>query len=232
MSIESEIQSLSPSAIVELFEIDATKFSGGVIERFHAGTNGLKQNIVYGGNPYYALPIEAEGFGISSRGALPRPKLRMVNIDGRLTEIIRENDDLIGCEVKRIRTFAKYLDATNFPGHVNPYASFEQRLPDELWFIEQRSAENRYFIEWELSSALDIQSVKVPYREVIQNTCMWKYKSPECGYVGAFYFDRNDQPCPQNQDFCGKRLNSCRIRFGDGAHLPYGGFPGAVRNGV
>ena len=29
-----------------------------------------------------------------------------------------------------------------------------------------------------------------------------------------------------NFDVCGKRLNSCQLRFG-AANLPYGGFPGA-----
>jgi phage-related protein len=28
-------------------------------------------------------------------------------------------------------------------------------------------------------------------------------------------------------DQCGKRLDSCKLRFGEGAVLPYGGFPAA-----
>jgi len=229
MSVVTEIQLLEPSAIIELFELDATRFRGGSYERFHAGTNGLTQNIVFDGNTYSAVAMEAEGFASTTRGALPRPKLRMVNAGGEFSALIRENDDLIGCPVKRIRTFAKYLDAVNFPGGTNPLANPLQRLPDEIWFVERRTMENRYMIEWELSSALDLQGVKLPYREVIQNLCTWRYRSPECGYTGTGYFNRMDQPCAQSDDFCGKRLSSCRLRFGQNAELPYGGFPGAVR---
>ena len=68
--------------------------------------------------------------------------------------------------------------------------------------------------------------IKLPAREIIQNTCLWKYKGGECGYTGTNYFDTNDQTTTAAKDICGKRLNSCEIRFGSTATLPYGGFPG------
>jgi phage-related protein len=41
------------------------------------------------------------------------------------------------------------------------------------------------------------------------------------------YYDQNDDiVASQSSDRCGKRLNSCRLRFGTRA-LPYGGFPSA-----
>lgn len=230
MGIKSEIQSLSPSALIELFEIDMTNLEGGDVLRFHAGTNKLQQPVVWQGIEYTPLPIEAEGFDLSSKGTLPRPKVRIANVDGLLSAEVRKNDDLVGCKVTRRRTLAKYLDAVNFPDG-NPSADPSQSLPDDVWFVERKVNENRYIIEWELASAFDLQGVMLPFRQVIQNTCMWEYRGPECRYDGVLCYDKNDQLTDPKNDFCAKRMSSCEVRHGVGAILPYGGFPGAVRVG-
>ena len=229
MSVTAEIQSLSPSAIVVLYQLDTRNLSGGDLTGFHAGTNELREPVVWQGFTYMPLPIEAEGFDISGKGTLPRPKLRVANINGVFSAAVRENDDLIGCKVTRKRTFAKFLDAVNFPGGVNPDADPDQHLPDDVWFVDQKTSETRYVIEWELSSAFDFQGVRLPFREVIQNSCVWRYRGPECGYTGSAY-DKNDQPCGTDKDECAKRLTSCQVRYPSGA-VPFGGFPGAVRHG-
>ena len=229
MTIAAEIQSLSPSAIIELFTLDTTSIPGGTLMHFHAGTNRLMQPVTWQGVQYVPMPIEAEGFDLSSRGVLPRPKIRVANVNGLLSAEVRNNDDLVGCKVIRKRTFAKFLDASNFIDGINIFADPNQSLPDDVWFVESKTSENRYLIEWELSSAFDLQGVRLPHREVIQNCCVWKYRSAECGYSGSAYFDANDQVTNQAGDFCSKRLSSCKIRFGSGNTLPYGGFPGAVR---
>lgn len=111
----------------------------------------------------------------------------------------------------------------------NPDANPNQYLADEIWYIDRKVLENRYVIQFELASAMDLNGVRLPYREVIQNACVWKYRSAECGYTGTNYFDANDKPTTVDKDFCSKRLSGCRVRFGSGNTLPYGGFPGAVR---
>ena len=111
--IVNEIQNLSPSAVIEMFELDFGDSETNNIF-FHAGTNELRQNIVWQGKTYMALPIEANGFDISSKGELPRPKLTIANIDGMFSSLIRQYDDLIGLKLIRRRTFARYLDAVNF----------------------------------------------------------------------------------------------------------------------
>ena len=83
-TIQTELQSLSPSALVELFELDMTNLPGGQIERFHAGTNTLTQPVVWQGNTYMAAPIEVEGFDVTTKGALPRQKIRIANVGGAL----------------------------------------------------------------------------------------------------------------------------------------------------
>lgn len=225
MSIASDIQSLSPTAVIELFELVMT--DGNSAFTFHAGTNQLLQNVVWGGVSYVAAPIEAEGFDISSKGVLPRPKIRVANIDGVMSAAVMENDDLVGCKVIRKRTFAKYLDSVNFTGG-NPNADPNQHFPDDIWYVERKVSENRYVIEWELSSAFDLIGVMLPYRQVVQNTCSWGYRSAECGYTGTSAFDINDLPTTLGSDVCAKRLSSCKLRFPNGS-VPFGGFPGAIR---
>lgn len=117
-SIASEIQKLAPSAIIELFEFDATSI-GGSVYRFHAGKNKITTDIVWAGNTYSAFPIEASGFEWNGKGQLPRPTLRVANVLGTMSSLILAFDDLVGCKVTRIRTLAKYLDAVNFPTQRN-----------------------------------------------------------------------------------------------------------------
>lgn len=226
--LATEIQSLSPTALIELFVVDATVAGGGLFY-FHAGTNKLGGSVVWQGNTYHPLPVEASGFDLSAKGVLPRPKLKAANENGAMSALMVEMDDLVGCKVIRKRTFAKYLDAVNFPGSVNPTADQNQHFTDDHYFIERKVSESRKMVEWELSSAFDLEGVKLPRRQIINDSCVWIYKSAECGYVGTNYFDANDDSCPQASDMCGKRLNSCRLRFDGADSLPFGGFPGALR---
>ena len=85
--------------------------------------------------------------------------------------------------------------------------------------------------------------VKLPRRQVVQNSCLWKYRGSSvvgapsedmgCNYTGP-NMDVNDiletstNPMWIGIDKCSKRLSSCKARFGPLAPLPYGGFPGAV----
>lgn len=230
-NVSIEIQSLSPSAIVELFELEVSPTQ---TLYFHAGTNELQQPVVWQGITYSPLPIQAEGFDMSSQGTLPRPKISIANVQGLFSSLIRRYDDLIGLKIIRKRTFARYLDEENFPNG-NPNADPSAHLPDEIWYIDKKESENNLMIQWELASAFDLQGVQLPRRQVIQNYCQWKYRGGECGYTGA-YFDINDKPCSrQEQDQCAKRVSSCQVRFNSiysGVNkpvLPFGGFPGATR---
>jgi lambda family phage minor tail protein L len=227
VEITSEIQKLAPSAIIELFQLDATSF-GGDVYYFHAGTNGLTQNITWQGQEYVAYPIQIEGFEFTAGGQIPRPKMRVSNVIGIITALVLAYDDLLGAKVTRKRTMSKYLDAINFTGGVNPDADPDAEFPDDIYFIEHKVNENKYMVEFELSASFDVQGVKLPRRQIIQNICPWKYRGAECGYTGTNYFDSNDVVVGSSSlDVCGKRLTSCEARFGTNAELPYGGFPAA-----
>jgi lambda family phage minor tail protein L len=224
MAIESDIQKASAGTLIEMFEIDLSTI--GIDEQyyFHNGINELGANLVWQGQIYTRLPIEASGFEKNGSGQQPRPMLRVANIDGLVGALAVANDDLIKAKFIRRRTFMKYLDAVNFAAG-NPTADANVHFDDEIWFIDRKASSDQRIVEFELVSAFDLQGIQLPRRQCIQNVCTWRYRSSECGYAGPAVSDKNDMPTTDlNVDDCGKRLNSCRTRFGTG-ELTFGGFP-------
>ena len=228
-SAYEELAQIAPSAVIELFELtlDNTLHGSTDVFRWHNGANAnVTGNIVWNGSSYIRLPVQAEGFEYSNTGTLPRPTLTVSNLDGTMTTLLllvngtTPGNDLGGAEVKRIRTLKKYLDGETA---ADPHAKF----PDEIWFIDRKASETRDAVSFELASKFDLAGVKLPKRQLIANICQWQYRSSECGYTGTNYFDVNDVSVTSaSNDKCGKRLSSCKKRFGDTAELPFGSFPG------
>ena len=224
MTIETDVQKLEPGAIVELFELDLTPFGGDLL-RFHAGTNALLANVTWNANVYTRFPVAASGFEFTGQGQAPRPKLMVSNIAGAVTALVLQYEDLVGAKVTRRRTLVKYLDAVNFASG-NPSADPSAEFPADIFFIDRKSVETSEIVEFELAPAMDITGVMLPRRQIIQNICPWRYRGSECGYTGTSYFDVTDVPVGSaGLDVCGKRLTSCKLRFGQYAELPFGGFP-------
>ena len=216
----SELQKVAPSAIIELFELQLDAANHGVNEtyRFHAGANlNANGNVVWNGNTYLRFPVEADGFEYSGQGQLPRPKIRVSNIMGTITALLLSlPSGLERAKVTRVRTLARYLDAVNFPGGVNPYGPPDPtaEFPREIYYIDRKASETREMVEFELAAAFDLTGVRGPKRQCISSICQWKYRSTECGYTAAAYYDTNDQPVATLAlDACGKRLSSCEARF-------------------
>lgn len=227
MNLHQDVQQLAGDAIIELFVVDATAL-GGTLYRFHANTNQLKASLVWAGNVYAAMPLEVTGFEFTGTGKLPRPTMRMQNVDGLVGALADTYDDLLGTRVTRVRTLAKYLDAVNFPGGVNPTADPTALFPDDVFYINRKTVHTKTAIEFELASSLDMQNVKIPRRQIIQHVCTWRYRSAECSYVGGAVATIGDVPTTNLLlDQCGKRVSSCQLRFGVTGVLPYGGFVGA-----
>jgi lambda family phage minor tail protein L len=162
-TVYAEIQSLSPSAMIELFIMDLT-LQGGPVLYFHAGTNELNADIIWTGQTYTPFPVQATGFKQSGIGALPRPKISASNVQGAMSSLARQYSDLVGCKLTRVRTFARFLDAANFPGGVNAGADPTQALPNEIWYFDRKSNESASVIEFELAAAMDVGTVTLPRR--------------------------------------------------------------------
>jgi len=229
-SVYADASILAPNAIVELFELelDAALHGANTIYYWHAGANAnVTGNIIFDGNTYMRLPVEATGFDYSSTGSLPRPIIRVANLMGDITALLllvngtTAGNDLGGAIVRRIRTLKKFLDG-------EPTADPNARFPTEIWYVDRKSSENRDVVEFELASKLDLAGQMIPRRQVIANICQWQYRGAECGYTGSNYWNINDQSVATlSEDVCGKRVESCKLRFGATAELPFGSFPGA-----
>lgn len=227
MTIEQDLHKLAPGQIVELYVLDATAI-GGDVDRFTNGSNALRASVVWQGETYTPFPIEATGFEFAGRGQLPRPRVRVANVGGAIGALARIYQDLVGAKFTRKRTMVKYLDAVNFSGGVNATADPDAHLPDDVYFVDRKSTENKVFVEFELAAAFDVAGVQLPRRYIVQNVCPWVYRGADCGYAGSAYFSQADEPVATlAQDRCGKRLVSCNRRFGEGNELPFGGFPAA-----
>jgi lambda family phage minor tail protein L len=229
-SAYEDLAQIAPSAIIELFELtlDATLHGSTDTYRWHSGCNAdINGNVIWNSNSYVRLPIKADGFEYSNTGTLPRPTLTISNLDGAMTALLllvnatTAGNDLGGATVRRVRTLKKYLDGE--PG-ADPHVKF----PDEIWDIDRKASESRDAVSFELASKFDVAGQMVPKRQIIANICQWQYRSSECGYTGSSYWDANDNPVGTlAQDKCGKRLGSCKLRFGATSELPFGSFPGA-----
>lgn len=216
-----EATKLEQSARVILFTIDLTPIGTNIQYRFtpETQTNGL--SVYFGGLEFIPLPIEATGFEKSNRsGSSATPQLRVSNIGGLISALLDQNADLVGARLTRQKTYAKYLDGGT---EANPLM---EAIP-EVFIISRKSSEDDVQITIELQDIASFGNLKLPRRRLSKNSCQWKYRSSECGYTGTKYFDKNDKPTGDpNVDICGKRLSSCKARFGANAALPFGAFPG------
>lgn len=226
MTIYGDLLKLAPGALIEMFELDASAI-GDALYRFFNGRNELAQPLVWQGNTYTSFPVEGTGFEITGQGKIPRPKLRLSNVDQQVGALVRSVDDLVGAKVTRRRTLKKYLDAVNFAGGVNPDADPAARLPDDVYFIERKAFEGKATVEFELCAPWDVHGVQLPRRIIVQN-CTFRYRGPDCGYTGPAVADAADNPTTAlSLDACSKHLTGCKKRFGETAELPFGGFPAA-----
>lgn len=211
--------------IVDLFTLDIAAIlpPGSTDQSIYRFANWSQINgtdVVYKTHTYTALPLETSGFELNTAGQLARPTITFANVGLGITALTNTYDDLVGATVQRIRTLTTYLDGA--PG-ADPNAFWG---PDE-WIVEQKSSENKLAIAFQLAIPFDLEGRSLPGRRLLREQCQWIYKSSiGCGYTGSSFFDANDQPASAGNDVCGKRLTSCKLRFGSTSRLPFGGFPG------
>ena len=237
MPIASDIQQPSAGEMVILFDLDFTRLGGAIYYLTQASY--ASSDVVWKGNTYTKIGIQAEGFESTSKGTIPRPRVRVDNMKSDLLSVVKTLNDGIGGRVTRWRTYRKYLDDQS---HADP----DMHFPKDLWVIEQKVLQNALMIEWELSSPIDFEGRKVPGRQILRDFCSHTYRrwsgsawidnssNPElisCPYDGTDYFDADGTAVlTQAADVCGKKLTDCIKRFGDNAVLPTRAFPNVARN--
>jgi lambda family phage minor tail protein L len=226
--MDETVQLFAPGEMVVLFELDCS-FVGGPVYHF-TSTAYSTEAIVFDGVTYVPIDVEADGFECSGQGSLPTPKIRLSNANQVVNSAVITYSDLIGATFTRIRTFKQFLDDGDTP---NPAAV----MPLDIYKIERKVNQNKVFIEWELSASIDQAGKKLPGRQVLKDACThiyrryvdgdFDYSKATCPYVDTNYFTRIDEDTTNPAlDQCGKRLTSCRLRFGEHGKLPTRSFPG------
>ena len=179
----SELQSLTPASIIELFTLE-------LVEGLHYPTGNPSMDsdsdIIWQTNTYQRFPIKADGYEFTGTGQIPRPQLLMSNLGGisRSGEVISVTDllilvnrvtphnDLINAKLTRLSVLASSLDVANFPPNengvrVNPFGTpNSNELPREEFLIDRKSQENRESVSFELVSDLDKENFKLPARQI------------------------------------------------------------------
>ena len=190
----SELQSINPSSILELFKLELVEglhYATGnpssvpTVFRFHAGTSmNSNADIVWQSENYQKFTIAASGFALSGSGQIPRPTLQMNNLGGitRSGSVISVTDlliivnlttphnDLLGATFKRLQVLASSLDNANFASGSNPFGTpNSNELPQETFVIDRKTVETRDIVEFEIVSNLDTENNKIPARQVTRN---------------------------------------------------------------
>ena len=194
--VYKEAYSFNPSSLIELWKLDGTPIGLDTIFYFCNGSNTNFQPVVYGGINYTPFPIMVDSMDTDGKGTLPRPRLTVSNINGFVSALLLENNQLTGAIITRIRVFSRFLDASNFPSPLpnwvtpDPTASYEP----EIFYINRKITENQQIVSFELASVLDVQNVKLPKRQILSNSCSWKYRDTlSCNYSGAPVSDSSNK---------------------------------------
>lgn len=221
-NIASELMSLAPSALITLFEINISDlgfnigvlsqtdvaFNQNTIFRFHNSINLTNSSIFWQGNEYIAAPISANGFEMSLKGAPVTPNLSITTSDIGITQLtvlkqrIDELGDIIGAKLTRIRTFARFLDASNFYNQIPPQNFFpdpNQELPRDIYYIDRLALENKNFIQYDLSSLYEVEGITLPGRIISESSCPFVYRGEGClyEYANRKTFIHGDGTLPQ-----------------------------------
>ena len=193
--IASSLLDIQPTAVLEFFRIypDTVNKPTAFIP-IHGGS-------IFGGNvtwqsiQYVPVPVEGEGFEINGNGQLSRPKIRIANKDYLISSLLQNNFDFKNAKIVRKRTFLKYLDDVNFEGG-NPFGpqDFTAEINNETFLIGQKTAENKVYVEFELTSPLDLENFEITNRQILAKYCYWMYRGAGCNYVNKPIEMENGDP--------------------------------------
>jgi lambda family phage minor tail protein L len=229
------IQKLEPGAKVRLIEVDCTEFQGDIL-RFHnynvphteaellaAQASGMDipaKTILWQGNEYACWPYQLEGVEMDGTGSSPSPTLTVANLDGSISSLCLQLQNLFKARVTEHLTFEQYLDGGS---DADPEMEYTQ-----TWYITRKTSENKKTVAFELSSPADLTGQKLPRRQ-IYSVCHWAlnngYRGPDCGWTGNIFFTDKGVPTDNPAlDSCGGLCLDCKLRFGEEAELPFGGF--------
>ncbi|MDO5650574.1 MAG: phage minor tail protein L [Moraxella sp.] len=234
-TLNQDFQKLAVDGVITLYELDYSHLmnspTGTHVYRFHGhNVHSNDGKIIWQGKDYTAIAIQHDGLEMRSDGRASTPTLTLANhlggVAGAVGQLCDELEGFIGSRLSVITTLAKYLDSANF-ATPNPTAHDEYKK--QLWYIEQKTSQDKHTVVFELANPVDFGNAKIPCRE-ITSYCAWcvngGYRGESCGYIGTQYFLADGTPTDNPAlDSCGGWLSDCRKRGNEGS---FGGFPSSL----
>lgn len=231
--VDERLQQFELGTVVELFQLDLSPVLASAPTLYFAPTAYPDGSMMrWYGNAYVPVPLEAEGYDVDPRGAVPQPLIRLSNVSGVLGSILDATQHLRGALVSRYQLVADWLDAGS-----DPQPTWYLRRDRHR--VEQLASMNAEWLEFRLAATLDLGDIQTPRRQVLRDLCLWTYRRWDsgtasfdysratCPYTGSSYWKADDtSTATASEDQCSKRLTGCRLRY-SGAAKPFGGFPGA-----
>lgn len=183
----------TPTTLLNLFELDGRHIGLSTVYRFYDGTNNNYQPITFDGLVYTAFPVKVEGLDFDGKGSLPRGTLTVSNIRGFISNLLLQHAQLNRAKFTRTRVYARFIDAVNFDGGINPYGTPDPQacFEAETFYVNRKIREDHDVVAFELVTLLELDDVKLPNRSIYANICPFRFRDPTtCGYAGAPLADR------------------------------------------
>ena len=226
------VEHLKEDALIDLFEIDNYGAFGSagfanlyLVSAEQSGGNTVRYVNSRGNTKTYdPVPIAFGGVEVTGSNKLPTPKLFIGNVDGGMTDLSRDYDDLIGFRLIRLRTYKKYLKKIGNTTINQPAGADDAHFTPEVWYFNRKEEETKLGVTYQLASVFDIEGLSIPKRRLYPNFCPFAYRGPDCEYDG------NDVPTGGEPDGCAKTLEACKDHFGKNKELRFGGFPTVQNN--
>lgn len=243
MNIETKVQTLSAGQRIRLVVVDGSAFDAPIM-RIHPhaiphteadilSANGDEtklpaKSLWWRGFEYSPYPFEISGLGSDMQGEQATPTLTIGNLNGLVSALCRQFEDMVRAKIIIYETFADYIDARNYPtGQAitpDPNACYEW-----TFYIDSRETETYEAVTFQLANPVDLDGLLIPTRQ-ITDVCTWACRGEYrlgrgCSYNGTAYFDKNGNPTSDpSKDDCGGLFSDCEKRFGEGSPLDFGGF--------
>jgi lambda family phage minor tail protein L len=227
-NVSEDRQKEDVGELAVLFQLDARDIGAPTIYYFTNTVLSDGSQIVFDGNTYTYIDIEATGFEVTGDGEQPQPTLKLGIVDQIVRQTLRDYNDLLGSSLTRMITLRKHLDDGTDP---DPLAFFGANS----FTLDQKADENKRYVEWQLATPLDHLDLQLPQGIMTRRYCSliyryWNgtqfvYTKATCPYVGANNFDKDNNSTTSANDVCNKQLTGCQARFPN-QPLPINIFPG------
>ena len=219
---------LTTEGLITLWQLDTTRLGGPWF--YFTSAEDFEQQIVWGGQLYQALPMDASGFELSTRGAFPTPSVTISNLYGAGNLLLDSYKGLVGADIVRLLTLRRFLDDGETPDP-NAY------ITRDKYVVAQKTSHTAIAIAFKLATRMDVEGTQLPRRQILRDVCSHTYRAFDpatgefdysratCPYTDAAFFDPMNQPTDAVHDQCSRNLLGCQLRF-PGQVLPARFFPG------